>query len=276
MMNTYAGSSNAPARKKRTITLLADMRQRHEKITMLTCYDSSFASLMDDCGVDIILVGDSLGMVVQGHATTLPVTVDDIAYHTACVARGLRTTMLVADLPFASYSRADEAMTNAAQLMRAGAEMVKLEGGQWLADTVRHLVERGIPVCAHLGLTPQSVHQLGGFRVQGKTAAAADQLLADALVLEEAGASLLVVEAVPAMLGMTVTQALRIPVIGIGAGIDCSGQVLVMHDMLGIFPGHRPKFVKNFMEGKSSVREAFNAYVQAVRSLEFPASEHCF
>lgn len=276
MMNPYAGSGNAPARKKRTITLLADMRQRHEKITMLTCYDSSFASLMDDCGVDIILVGDSLGMVVQGHATTLPVTVDDIAYHTACVARGLRTTMLVADLPFASYSRADEAMTNAAQLMRAGAEMVKLEGGQWLADTVRHLVERGIPVCAHLGLTPQSVHQLGGFRVQGKTAAAADQLLADALVLEEAGASLLVVEAVPAMLGMTVTQALRIPVIGIGAGIDCSGQVLVMHDMLGIFPGHRPKFVKNFMEGKSSVREAFNAYVQAVRSLEFPASEHCF
>jgi len=256
--------------------VLAGMREKNDKITMLTCYDASFASLMDESGIDIILVGDSLGMVVQGHGTTLPVTVDDIAYHTACVARGVRTTMVLADLPFASYSTQDEAMTNAARLMRSGAEMVKLEGGRWLAATVRHLVERGIPVCAHLGLTPQSVHQLGGFRVQGKTSEAADALLADALAMQDAGASLLVLEAIPASLGALVTNALQIPTIGIGAGADCSGQVLVMHDMLGVFPGHRPKFVRNFMEGQTSVGAAFDAYVQAVKSLRFPAAEHCF
>ncbi len=278
-MNPYAGttgSAAAPVRKKRTTALLAGMREKNDKITMLTCYDASFASLMDDAGIDLILVGDSLGMVIQGHSTTLPVTVDDIAYHTACVARGVRTTMVVADLPFASYSTPEEAMANAARLMRAGAEMVKLEGGSWLAATVRHLVERGIPVCAHLGLTPQSVHQLGGFRVQGKTSEAADTLLTDALALEEAGASLLVLEAIPATLGAAVTRALRLPTIGIGAGVDCSGQVLVMHDMLGVFPGHRPKFVKNFMEGQTSVAAAFEAYVQAVKSMRFPAAEHCF
>lgn len=275
-MNPYAGNNNAPPRKKRTTTLLAGMREQGEKITMLTCYDASFASAMDDCGIDIILVGDSLGMVVQGRDSTLPVTVDDIAYHTACVARGVRSTMVIADLPFASYANPDEAMTNAAQLMRAGAEMVKLEGGEWLAGTVRHLVERGIPVCAHLGLTPQSVHQLGGFKVQGKTAAAADQLLSDAIALEQAGASLLVLEAIPAALGTAVTKALNIPTIGIGAGLECSGQVLVMHDMLGVFPGHRPKFVRNFMEGQTSVQAAISAYVQAVRSGQFPGPEHSF
>ncbi len=271
-----AASAGSPARKKRTTRLLADMRQQNEKITMLTCYDASFASLMDDCGIDIILVGDSLGMVVQGHDTTLPVTVDELAYHTACVARGVRTTMVIADLPFASYATTDDAMRNAAQLMRAGAEMVKLEGGQWLAATVHHLVERGIPVCAHLGLTPQSVHQLGGFRVQGKTDAAADRLMADALALEAAGASLLVLEAIPSSLGAAVTQALHIPTIGIGAGVGCSGQVLVMHDMLGVFPGHQPKFVRNFMEGQTSVRDAFLAYAADVRALKFPAPEHGF
>jgi 3-methyl-2-oxobutanoate hydroxymethyltransferase len=284
-MNPYAskndtssetGAIGAPIRKKRTTTLLAAMRAQNDKITMLTCYDASFASLMDECGIDIILVGDSLGMVIQGHGTTLPVTVDDIAYHTACVARGVRHTMVLADMPFASYASTNDAMTNAARLMRAGAEMVKLEGGSWLADTVRHLVERGIPVCAHLGLTPQSVHQLGGFRVQGKTSAAADVLISDALALQEAGASLLVLEAIPAPLGATVTKALHIPTIGIGAGIDCSGQVLVMHDMLGVFPGHRPKFVKNFMEGRASVGEAFTAFVSAVKSQSFPGAEHCF
>ena len=271
-----SSSTGAPGRKKRTKLLLSEMRERGEKITMLTCYDASFASLMDDCEVDIILVGDSLGMVVQGKSTTLPVTVDDIAYHTACVARGVRTAMVLADMPFASYANTDEAMTHAAQLMRAGAEMVKLEGGQWLSDTVQHLVERGIPVCAHLGLTPQSVHQLGGFRVQGKTTEAADLLLADALALEAAGASLLVLEAIPSALGAQVTRALRIPTIGIGAGIDCSGQVLVMHDMLGVFPGHRPKFVRNFMEGQTSIRDAFAAYVSDVRALRFPGPEHSF
>ena len=281
-MNPYAGDSGTSGmnattvRKKRTTALLAGMREQNDKITMLTCYDASFASLMDDSGVDIILVGDSLGMVVQGHSTTLPVTVDDIAYHTACVTRGVQTMMIVADLPFASYSTPDEAMSNAARLMRAGAEMVKLEGGSWLAATVRHLVERGIPVCAHLGLTPQSVHQLGGFRVQGKTSEAADILLADALALQKAGASLLVLEAIPASLGAAVTNALQIPTIGIGAGVDCSGQVLVMHDMLGVFPGHRPRFVRNFMEDCSSVSEAFRAYVQAVKSANFPSPEHCF
>jgi len=184
--------------------------------------------------------------------------------------------MVIADLPFASYSTADDAMTHAARLMRAGAEMIKMEGGLWLAATVRHLVERGIPVCAHLGLTPQSVHQLGGFRVQGKTSGAADLLLSDALALQEAGASLLVLEAIPATLGAAVTNALQIPTIGIGAGIECSGQVLVMHDMLGTFPGHRPKFVKNFMDGCSGVGDAFSAFVQAVKSTSFPGPEHCF
>ena len=271
-----AGTSATPVRKKRTTTVLAGMREQHEKIAMLTCYDASFASLMDECGVDILLVGDSLGMVIQGHGTTLPVTVDDVAYHTSCVARGVRSAMVIADLPFAGYSTREEAMTNAARLMRAGAEMVKMEGGLWLAPTVRHLVERGIPVCAHLGLTPQSVHQLGGFRVQGKTSEAADILLNDALALQEAGASLLVLEAIPASLGASVTKSLRIPTIGIGAGIDCSGQVLVMHDMLGAFPGHRPKFVKNFMNGRGSIGEAFGAFVQEVKSKSFPGPEHCF
>jgi len=271
-----AGTSATPVRKKRTTTVLAGMREQHEKIAMLTCYDASFASLMDECGVDILLVGDSLGMVIQGHGTTLPVTVDDVAYHTSCVARGVHSAMVMADLPFAAYSTPDEAMTNAARLMRAGAEMVKMEGGLWLAPTVRHLVERGIPVCAHLGLTPQSVHQLGGFRVQGKTSEAADILLNDALALQEAGASLLVLEAIPASLGASVTKSLRIPTIGIGAGIDCSGQVLVMHDMLGAFPGHRPKFVKNFMHGRGSIGAAFGAFVQEVKSKSFPGPEHCF
>ncbi|MFM8466725.1 MAG: 3-methyl-2-oxobutanoate hydroxymethyltransferase [Oxalobacteraceae bacterium] len=270
------GASVRRQRKKRTTTVLSRMREQNEKIAMLTCYDASFASLMDDSGIDVLLVGDSLGMVIQGHDTTLPVIVDDVVYHTRCVARGVRSAMVIADLPFASYSTADDAMTHAARLMRAGAEMIKMEGGLWLAATVRHLVERGIPVCAHLGLTPQSVHQLGGFRVQGKTSGAADLLLSDALALQEAGASLLVLEAIPATLGAAVTNALQIPTIGIGAGIECSGQVLVMHDMLGTFPGHRPKFVKNFMDGCSGVGDAFSAFVQAVKSTSFPGPEHCF
>jgi 3-methyl-2-oxobutanoate hydroxymethyltransferase len=231
---------------------------------------------MDQSGVDTLLVGDSLGMVVQGHGTTLPVTLTDICYHTACVARGNRAPLLIIDMPFGCYATPDRALENAALLMRAGAEMVKLEGGQWLAPTVRMLVERGIPVCAHLGLTPQSVHQLGGFRVQGKTEAAADQLLADAIALQESGASLLVLEAIPSALAERVTNALLIPTIGIGAGPACSGQVLVMHDMLGVFPGHRPKFVKNFMENQNDIGAAISAYVRAVKDQSFPAPEHCF
>lgn len=265
-----------PQRKKVSITTLAEMRAAGEKIAMLTCYDASFALLMEQCGVDTLLVGDSLGMVVQGHRTTLPVTVDDIAYHTRCVARSAQVPLLVTDMPFGSYNTPEQAMHNAEILMRAGGEMVKLEGGQWLVPTVRMLVERGMPVCAHLGLTPQSVHQLGGFKVQGRTASAAEQLLADALALQDAGASLLVLEAIPASLAASVSAALAIPTIGIGAGVDCSGQVLVMHDMLGAFPGHRPRFVKNFMDGQASIESALRAYVEAVKESRFPAAEHSF
>lgn len=270
-------STQAPIpRKKVTVTTLAQMRAAGDKITMLTCYDASFAALMDQAGVDTILIGDSLGMVVQGHDTTLPVTIDDIAYHTACVARGCSRPLLIGDLPFGSYHTPEQAMDNAAILMRAGAEMVKLEGGQWLAPTVKMLVERGMPVCAHLGLTPQSVHQLGGFRVQGKTDSAADKLLADAKAMQDAGASMVVLEAIPAPLAAEVTKQLTIPTIGIGAGVDCSGQVLVLHDMIGAFPGHRPKFVKDFMQGQTSLAGAIDAYVAAVKDRSFPAPEHTF
>lgn len=275
-MSTSSDAGAQLTRKKSTIFSLAKMREHNEKIVMLTSYDASFASLVDDCGVDIILVGDSLGMVIQGHSSTLPVTMDDMIYHTACVARGARFSMVLADLPFASYSTPDQALTHAAQLMRVGAEMVKLEGGQWLAETVHHLVQQGIPVCAHLGLTPQAVHQLSGFRVQGKTPDSAERLLDDALALEQAGASLLVLEAIPAALGAKVTQTVKIPTIGIGAGSNCSGQVLVLHDMLGVFQGHRPKFVKDFMQGQTSIQAAIVAYVQAVKSGQFPSAEHCF
>ncbi len=275
-MASYLQADDTPRRKKITISVLASMRHDGEKIVMLTCYDASFAALMDHCGIDVMLVGDSLGMVCQGQDSTLPVTLADIAYHTASVARGNHSALVVADMPFATYAKPELAFDNAAQLMRAGAQMVKLEGGAWLAPTVQFLVERGIPVCAHLGLTPQSVHQLGGYKVQGKTPAGAQQLQADALALQAAGASLLVLEAIPAALGSDVTAALAIPTIGIGAGVDCSGQVLVMHDLLGVFPGHKAKFVKNFMEGQTSIGDAFRAYVDAVKRKQFPAAEHCF
>ncbi len=270
-------STHAPTPlKKVTVTTLAQMCASDDKITMLTCYDASFAAIMDQCGVDTILIGDSLGMVVQGHRTTLPVTIDDIAYHTACVSRGSTRPLLIGDLPFGTYTTPQQAMDNAAKLMRAGAEMVKLEGGEWLAPTVKLLVERGMPVCAHLGLTPQSVHQLGGFKVQGKTESAAEQLLADALAMQAAGASMVVLEAIPATLAAEVTKTLVIPTIGIGAGVDCSGQVLVLHDMIGAFPGHRPKFVRDFMQGQSSLAGAIGAYVAAVKDRSFPADEHTF
>jgi len=243
---------------------------------MLTCYDASFASLMDRCGVEILLVGDSLGMVCQGHTSTLPVTTSDLAYHTASVARGNKSALLVADMPFGSYATPESAFQNAVQLIQAGAHMVKLEGGAWLASTVKFLTERAIPVCAHLGLTPQSVHQLGGYKVQGKTDSAAELLKSDALILQEAGASLLVLEAIPSDLGHTVTETLSIPTIGIGAGPDCSGQVLVMHDLLGVFPGRKARFVKNFMQGQNSIDDAVKAYVEAVKQGSFPAPEHCF
>lgn len=259
-----------------TVPSLLAMRNAGEKIAMLTCYDASFASLMDRCGVDVLLVGDSLGNVCQGHTSTLPVTLADIAYHTASVARGNKNALLIADMPFGTYATPESAFENAVKLMQAGAQMVKLEGGAWLVETVRFLTDRAVPVCAHLGLTPQSVHQLGGFKVQGKTAEGAEKLKADALALQEAGASILVLEAIPSALGKEVTELLAIPTIGIGAGIDCSGQVLVMHDMLGVFPGRKARFVKNFMDGQTSIDAAVHAYIAAVKDKSFPAAEHCF
>lgn len=259
-----------------TLPSLLAMRQSGEKIAVLTCYDASFAALMDRCGIEILLVGDSLGMVCQGHSSTLPVTVQEIAYHTACVARGNKTAFLAADMPFGSYGMPEAAFNNAVQLIQAGAHMVKIEGGAWLAETVRFLTDRSIPVCAHLGLTPQSVHQFGGYRVQGKTADAAGRLKEDALSLQSAGAALLVLEAIPAALAKEVTESLTIPTIGIGAGVDCSGQVLVMHDLLGVFPGRKARFVKNFMEGQASIDAAVLAYLAAVKDKSFPALEHSF
>lgn len=259
-----------------TIQSLFDLRSAGEKITVLTAYDSSFAALMDRCGVDVLLVGDSLGNVVQGQSTTLPVTLEHMAYHTACVARGNEHAFLVADLPFGTYATPQAAYGNAVKLMQAGAQMVKLEGGAWLADTVRFLCERGVPVFAHIGLTPQYVHRLGGFRVQGRTQDDAERIKADALALQDAGASMMLLEAIPARLGREVTELLSIPTIGIGAGPDCSGQVLVMHDMLGVFPGRKARFVRNFMEGQSNIEGAVRAYVRAVRESSFPGPEHCF
>jgi 3-methyl-2-oxobutanoate hydroxymethyltransferase len=279
LQSTELAENEAPAKapsKAVTIPTLNALRAAGSKITMLTCYDASFATLMDRCGVEILLIGDSLGMVCQGHQSTLPVSMADIVYHTACVARGNKSALIVADLPFGSYATPEVTFANAVQLMQAGAHMVKLEGGAWLESTVKFLTERSIPVCAHLGLTPQSVHQLGGYKVQGKTVESAARLKTDALTLAMAGASLLVLEAIPSQLGQEVTELLAIPTIGIGAGPACSGQVLVMHDMLGVFPGRKARFVKNFMEGQTSIDDAILAYVAAVKDGSFPALEHCF
>ncbi len=256
-----------------TIHQLGEMKRDGEKIAMLTCYDATFARAVDLAGVDIVLVGDSLGMVVQGRSSTVGVDVDDIAYHTACVARGLERAFLLADLPFGSYHDEATAMASAVRLMGAGAAMVKLEGAGPMIDVVDYLTDRGVAVCGHLGLTPQSVHQLGGFRVQAREDVAAEKLLRDAADLAAAGAQMLVVECVPSAVGRKVSAALDIPVIGIGAGAGCDGQVLVMHDMLGL--GARPpKFVANFMAGPGTVQGAFESFVLAVREGRFPGPEH--
>jgi 3-methyl-2-oxobutanoate hydroxymethyltransferase len=265
----------ASARKPVTLPRLREMRAKGEPIAMLTCYDASFAGLLDRCGVDCILVGDSLGMVIQGRDDTLAVTVDEMAYHTRCVARGLSAAWLIADLPFGAYQAGPEqALASAVALMQAGAKMVKLEGGAWLAPTVAFLVERGIPVCGHLGLTPQSVHAIGGYRVQGRSDDEADRLLADARALDAAGAAMLVLELVPSTLAERVTQAVGMPTIGIGAGGATSGQVLVLHDMLDVYPGRKPRFVRNFMLGQASIDAAIGAYVAAVKDRSFPAPGH--
>ncbi len=248
-----------------------------EKIVMFTCYDASFARLLDGAGVEVLLIGDSLGNVIQGHDTTLPVTITDIAYHTAAVKRGCDRPFVIADMPFGSYQESPEqAFRNAVTLMAAGAQMVKLEGGKEMAPTVTFLVSRGIPVCGHIGLTPQSVHALGGYKVQGKGEAAARRLKDDALALQNAGATMIVLEAIPAALAAEVTAGLHIITIGIGAGRDCSGQVMVVHDAFDIPPGKKAKFVRNFMEGASSIADAAGRAVAAVKDGSYPGPEHTY
>jgi 3-methyl-2-oxobutanoate hydroxymethyltransferase len=265
-----------PTRKPITITTLAKLKRNREKFAVLTAYDASFAALLEAAGVDVILVGDSLGMVVQGQRTTVPVTLEDMIYHTRIVARGCGTALLMADMPFASYATVEQGVRNAARLMQeGGAHMVKLEGGAFLVETVRQLSRNGIPVCAHLGLLPQSVHKLGGYKVQGREELAARQIIDEALALQEAGADMALVECIPAELAGRLTETLDIPLIGIGAGPHCDAQVLVSYDMLGITPGRRPKFSKNFLTGHDSLQTAVEAYVHAVKSGEFPGPEHC-
>ncbi len=259
------------SRKPVTLHRLREMHAGGEKIAMLTCYDAAFARVLDRAGVDALLVGDSLGMVLQGRDTTLAVSMDDMAYHTRCVARGNRTAWIIADLPFGSYQESAElAWRNAARLMQAGAQMVKLEGGGWTAPVVRFLVERGIPVCAHLGFTPQSVHRLGGYRVQGRDEAQSELLNRQAHELADAGAALLVIEMVPSTMASALAHTLPIPVIGIGAGADCGGQVLVLHDMLGLSNGQPLKFVRDFLNGAAGIDAAVRRYVTDVKNAVFP------
>lgn len=260
-----------------TIEKLKKKKIAGEKLTCLTAYDASFAQLLDEAGVEIILVGDSLGMVVQGKETTLPVTVDEMIYHAAAVKRGAPEAFIVVDMPFMSYNSPDEALLNAGKLMKqSGVNMVKLEGGKSQLDTVRKLSDFGIPVCAHLGLLPQSVHKTSGYRVQGLEENDANILFDDALSLQDAGADMLVLECVPAALAKSISESLDIPVIGIGAGVDCDGQVLVLYDILAISKGKRPKFSKDFLIGQNSVLDALKSYVAAVKAAEFPAAEHSF
>lgn len=261
---------------KITISKLNKMKQDGEKIAMLTSYDASFTRIAEQAGVDVLLVGDSLGMVVQGQESTLPVSVGDMVYHTACVARVAERAMIIADMPFMSHGTPTQALDTAGRLMKeGGAHMVKIEGGAPQVETVRHLTERAVPVCAHLGLLPQSIHQIGGYRVQAREEAAAERLLKDALALQKAGAQMLVLECIPALLAAEVARALDIPVIGIGAGADVDGQVLVLYDMLGISVNKVPSFAHNFLhESGGSISGAIGSYVDAVRKRNFPGKEH--
>jgi 3-methyl-2-oxobutanoate hydroxymethyltransferase len=258
-----------------TINTLQTHKAAGEKFSVVAAYDAAFAKLIEAAGTEVILVGDSLGMVLQGNDSTLPVTLDDMCYHTSCVRRGTSKTLIIADMPFGSYNTLEQTLASATALMQAGGHMVKLEGGEWLLDSISALTERGIPVCAHLGLTPQSVNTLGGFRVQGRAPDQAERIVRDALAVQQAGASLLVLECVPTDLATRITEALDIPVIGIGAGAGTDAQVLVVHDMLGL-SSHTPRFVRNFLANSNSVQEALAAYNQAVKDGDFPAAEHCF
>ncbi|MBI3044003.1 MAG: 3-methyl-2-oxobutanoate hydroxymethyltransferase [Betaproteobacteria bacterium] len=260
-----------------TLSTLQKMAQEGNKIAMLTCYDASFAAVLEEAGVDSLLIGDSLGNVLQGHESTLPVTLRDIVYHTQCVARGSKRAFIVGDMPFGTFQVSpEETLRNAAEIMAAGAHMVKIEGGRPMLETIEFLTDRGIPVCGHLGLTPQSVHQLGGYKVQGKGESEAHRLLREAKQLEQAGAGMIVLEAIPAPLARDVTAAVAIPTIGIGAGADCSGQVLVLHDMLDVYPGKKAKFVKNYMRPAGSIQGAVELYVKEVKARIFPGPEHSF
>lgn len=273
----YTQPKSSAEAKPVTLTTLAKMKAEGVKIAMLTAYDASFAALLDEAGVDVVLVGDSLGNVIQGHATTLPVTMDDIVYHTKNVARGLKHAFLMADMPFISYPTPEIALINAARLMQeAGAKMVKPEVSGHHVEIVRHLTENGVPVCAHLGLRPQFVHKLGGFPLQGREATAAKQMLKDAELLEQAGADMILLEKVTSSLAAKIAAKVRVPVIGIGAGPKVDGQVLVLYDMLDIAPGRKPKFVRNFMSETGSPAKAVAAFVQAVRDGSYPAAEHSF
>jgi 3-methyl-2-oxobutanoate hydroxymethyltransferase len=260
-----------------TLNTLHKMAQEGNRITMLTCYDASFAALLEAAGVETLLIGDSLGMVLQGHESTLPVTLRDMAYHTACVARGAKRAFIIGDMPFGTFQISpQEAYRNASEIMAAGAHMVKIEGGAPMLETIAFMTARGIPVCGHLGLTPQSVHQLGGYRVQGKGDSAAQRMLEEAKMLEESGAGMIVLEAIPSSLAREITRVLRVPTIGIGAGPDCSGQVLVLHDMLDVYPGKKAKFVKNYMRAGGSVQAAVELFVKEVKAGTYPGPEHSF
>jgi len=270
-------STQINTKNKVTVRRLLEMKQAKEKIACLTAYDASFAQILENAGVDVVLVGDSLGMVIQGEETTLPVSVEDMLYHTQCVAKGLKNALLVTDMPFLSFTSEEEAVLNAGLFMKqGGAHMVKLEGGIDQIDTVTALNKNGIPVCAHLGLQPQYVHKIGGYRVQGRDADAADKMLNDALALQNAGADLMLLECVPESLANKITEALTIPVIGIGASVNCDGQILVLYDILDISLGIRPKFSKNFMASGNNIEQAIQQYVSAVKASEFPATEHVF
>jgi 3-methyl-2-oxobutanoate hydroxymethyltransferase len=265
------------ARPPVNVATLRRMKEQGEKIASLTCYDASFAALVDESGADVVLVGDSLGMVIQGHDTTVPVTLSDIIYHCKAVAKGLSRPFLMADMPFMTYTTPTEALQNAVRLMQeGGAKMVKLEGGAGQVEIVEFLARHDIPLCAHLGLKPQSVHKTGGFRVQGREEAAAEQMKRDARALQDAGADVVLLECIPSHLGAEITQELHVPVIGIGAGPDTDGQILVLYDVLDITPGRKPRFVKNCMAGHDSPLAALRSYVAAVKSREYPAAEHCF
>jgi len=268
------GTAPAP-RAKVTIATLERMKAAGERFSCITAYDATFARLIDAAGAETMLVGDSLGMVLQGHDSTLPVTIEDMAYHTRCVMRARPSALVMADMPFMTYGSVDDALRNAAVLMQAGAQMVKLEGGVWLSDTINALVERGIPVCAHLGLTPQSVNVFGGYRVQGRTPKQAKSILADAVEIQDAGASVLLLECIPSPLATDISRKVEIPVIGIGAGPGTDAQVLVMHDLLGLSP-HTPRFVHNFMADHGTIQEALAAFVTAVRSGAYPQPEHSY